>query len=156
ISLLISVPLQINEDNQEDNQERDDPEEGEVKAEDDIYVMMMRSESPCSGLGTREHPGAFMKIEKNRGMSNEAEQKDDEGERVAEKEASTEEEGNKFEDNLHRLGGNDEKHNIATKKVSQSHDRDVNYAERPPLPPRLQPITTRQDEFPYLSPGTHM
>ncbi|XP_042325635.1 B-cell scaffold protein with ankyrin repeats [Sceloporus undulatus] len=144
--------LSINEDNKEDNEERDDPEEGEVKAEDDIYVMMMRSESPCNALGKREHPGAFRKIEKNRGMDNEAEQEEDRGERVVEKEASAEEEGNKSEENLHRLGGNDEKHNITTNEVSQSHDRDVNYAERPPLPPRVQPITTRQDEFPYLSP----
>uniref|UniRef100_A0A803TX10 B-cell scaffold protein with ankyrin repeats n=2 Tax=Anolis carolinensis TaxID=28377 RepID=A0A803TX10_ANOCA len=139
----------------EDKKEKDSPEE-EVKDEDDTYVMMMiKSKSQCNEFSTREHPEACRKI-KNRGMDNEAEQEEDEGERGVQKEAPTpaaEEEGNKVEEKLHCLGGNDEKYNSIINTVSQIHYRDFNYTDRPPLPPRIQPITTKQDEFSYLSPA---
>nr|XP_060635146.1 B-cell scaffold protein with ankyrin repeats [Anolis sagrei ordinatus] len=138
----------------EDKKEKDSPEE-EVKVEDDTYVMMMKSKSQCNTFSTREQPGACRKIKKNRGMDNEAEQEEDEGKRIGEKEAPTpaEEGGNKVEEKLHRLGGIDEKYSMIFNEVSQIHYRDFNYADRPPLPPRIQPITARQDGFSYLSPA---
>ncbi|XP_062991994.1 B-cell scaffold protein with ankyrin repeats [Elgaria multicarinata webbii] len=138
----------------EGNNESDGLEDKEVEAEDNTYVIMMSSESHSSGLcrlSTREQPGASLKIQKNGGTDSEGEQKGDEVERVVEKEAK--EEGNKFEENQRHLDDHDEQlyYNI-TKKASEAYSRDESYDDRPPLPPRVQPTSTRQNEILYLSP----
>ncbi|XP_053114195.1 B-cell scaffold protein with ankyrin repeats isoform X2 [Hemicordylus capensis] len=127
----------------EDNNASDDQKEDEEEAEDDTYVMMMSSELQCNGhpsrTSTGKQPRAYWKIQKVEGMKDEAKQKEEEeggGAEEEEKEAKY-----ILEETPCHLGSKAKSIYVMAAE------------ERPPIPPRNQPTTIRQDELFYLSPA---
>ncbi|XP_066488421.1 B-cell scaffold protein with ankyrin repeats [Tiliqua scincoides] len=115
-------------------------EEEEVEPEEDMYVMMMNSESPCngclSGPSTGEPPGVCWKIQKEAGMENETEQR--------EKESVEEAKEGKITTHPYHLDSKVKHLSGRAKKVPE---------ETPAVPPRIQLPAMRQDKIFYLSPA---
>ncbi|XP_013921160.1 PREDICTED: B-cell scaffold protein with ankyrin repeats-like [Thamnophis sirtalis] len=127
----------------EDKNTRD---EKEIKAEDDIYVSMMRSDSHSNGLGSpsiEEPPGACLEIQKKKGMNADAELKEYNEEGMVEKE-----EGNKLEENTCHLRNS--LYSSILKDVPEAKSENVSFSEGPPLPPRNQFLASKQADFFYL------
>uniref|UniRef100_A0A8D2KYX8 B-cell scaffold protein with ankyrin repeats n=1 Tax=Varanus komodoensis TaxID=61221 RepID=A0A8D2KYX8_VARKO len=103
---------------------------------------------------TSEQPGASLKIQ-NGGTDDEAEQQEDAQESAVENKTKGERNGSE-ETPHHHLASHDKwLDDVTAKESSEANLRGVSCAERPTLPPRIQPSTTRQNELFYLSPGTH-
>ncbi|XP_025029233.1 B-cell scaffold protein with ankyrin repeats, partial [Python bivittatus] len=121
-----------------------DEKEKEVKAEDDVYVIMMSSDSHSSGLGRpsiEAPPGACLKIQKNKGVNADAELKEDNEEGMVEKEE------NKLEENTYHL-----RDNCCSlyDNILQDAPEAKSYSEGPPLPPRNQSLARKHNELFYL------
>ncbi|XP_044285600.1 B-cell scaffold protein with ankyrin repeats [Varanus komodoensis] len=142
--------LPIDEDNY-----KSDGQEEEEDTEDDVYVIMTSDSScnvPSVRPSTSEQPGASLKIQ-NGGTDDEAEQQEDAQESAVENKTKGERNGSE-ETPHHHLASHDKwLDDVTAKESSEANLRGVSCAERPTLPPRIQPSTTRQNELFYLSPA---
>ncbi|XP_029142524.1 B-cell scaffold protein with ankyrin repeats [Protobothrops mucrosquamatus] len=131
------------------NEDKNTSDEKEIKAEDDIYVFMMSSDSHSNGLGRpsiEEPPGAYLKIQKKKEMNADAEPKEYNEEGMVEKE-----EGNKLEENTcHLRNSCYGLYSNIFKDVPEAKSENVSVSEGPPLPPRNQSVASKQSELFYL------
>ncbi|XP_039206646.1 B-cell scaffold protein with ankyrin repeats isoform X2 [Crotalus tigris] len=131
------------------NEDKNTSDENEIKAEDDIYVFMMSSDSHSNGLGRpsiEEPPGAYLKIQKKKEMNADAEPKEYNEEGMVEKE-----EGNKLEENTcHLRNSCYGLYSKILKDVPEAKSENVSLSEGPPLPPRNQSVASKQSELFYL------
>ncbi|XP_058049528.1 B-cell scaffold protein with ankyrin repeats isoform X2 [Ahaetulla prasina] len=128
------------------SEDKNTSDEKEIKAEDDIYVFMMSSDSHSNGLGrpsTEEPPGACLEIQKKKGMNADAELKEYNEEGVVEKV-----EGNKLEENTCRLRNS--LYSNILRDVPEAKSENIHFSEGPPLPPRNQFLASKQNECFYL------
>ncbi|XP_070805262.1 B-cell scaffold protein with ankyrin repeats [Pituophis catenifer annectens] len=120
--------------------------EKEINAEDDIYVFMMSSDSHSNGLGSpsiEDPPGAYLEIQKKKGMNVDAELEEYNEEGMVEKE-----EGNKLEENTCHLRNS--LYSNILRDVPEAKSENISFSEGPPLPPRNQFLASKQNEFSYL------
>uniref|UniRef100_A0ABM5GJX9 B-cell scaffold protein with ankyrin repeats isoform X3 n=1 Tax=Pogona vitticeps TaxID=103695 RepID=A0ABM5GJX9_9SAUR len=137
----------------EDSNEIDGEEEGQVNTEDDNYVMMMSSESHCRP-SLREKPEVSKKTPKKGDMDGETELKDKERERVVVKDTDGAEGDHTLLADPHCLDGSSEHlYDDIIEETFGASDRNVSYAESPPLPPRTKPAIPKQQQLLYMSPA---
>ncbi|XP_063166243.1 B-cell scaffold protein with ankyrin repeats [Candoia aspera] len=129
--------LPINEDKSTGDKEK------EVKAEDDIYVIMMSSDFHSNGLGrpSIEEPP----VQGHKGINAEAELKEDNEKEMVEKEE------NKLEENTYHLRNHCYSvYDNMLKDAPEAKSESISYSAGPPLPPRNQSLATKHNELFYL------
>ncbi|KAM3831377.1 LOW QUALITY PROTEIN: B-cell scaffold protein with ankyrin repeats [Vipera latastei] len=128
------------------NEDKNTSDEKEIKAEDDIYVFMMSSDSHFNELGRpsiEEPPGAYLKIQKKKEMNADAEPKEYNEEGMVEKE-----EGNKLEENTCHLRNSC--YGLYSNILRDVPEAKTEGPEGPPLPPRNQSVPSKQSDLFYL------
>ncbi|XP_015261254.1 PREDICTED: B-cell scaffold protein with ankyrin repeats [Gekko japonicus] len=138
----------------EDDYKRREQEEEKVNSEDDIYMIMMRPEPLHDGHSymprTREQPGFCWEIQNEAEAEAEAEQEEEEG---TAKERADEEANKNMEESYQE---DDSLYATIDEGDPEANTRDMNDGKGPPLPPRVQLTTPRQDEPLYVSPEQEM
>ncbi|KAL8206858.1 UNVERIFIED_CONTAM: hypothetical protein K2H54_032440 [Gekko kuhli] len=99
---------------------------------------------------TREQPGFCWEIQNEAEAEAEAEQEEEEG---MAKESADEEANKNMEESYQ---DNDSLYAIIDEGDPEADTRDMTYSKGPPLPPRVQLTTLRQDEPLYVSPEQEM
>ncbi|XP_060103369.1 B-cell scaffold protein with ankyrin repeats [Heteronotia binoei] len=128
----------------EDDYKRDEQEEEKVNSEDDVYMIMMRPETHHNGHSysprTREQPGVCREIQHEAEAKAEAEVEEEEGMTKQ----SVDEEANKNMEESYQ--DDDSLYATIDERDPEANTRDMTYSKGPPLPPRFQLTTPRQEE----------